>query len=143
MAGLFCSFSNFIMKALSNISPSKGIVAMQSINIVIVRPALLLVFFGTGVLSVAAVVVGWQDIGTGARTWGIIGGAVYILGCLGVTVAFNVPLNNKLALVNPDSEEGEKMWKIFLSQWVRWNHIRSLATLSSTTLLVMAVYYAN
>lgn len=143
MAGLFCSFSNFIMKSLSGISPSKGIAAMQSINIVIVRPVFLLFFFGTGVLSVAAVMLGWQDLGVGARTLGIIGGAVYILGCLGVTVAFNVPLNNKLALVNPDGEAGEKMWEIYLSQWVRWNHIRSLATLSSTTLLIMAVYYSN
>jgi uncharacterized membrane protein len=131
------------MKALSDISPPKGIAAMQSINIVIVKPAFLLVFFGTGVLCVAAVAVGWQDLGIGARTWGTIGGVVYILGCLGVTVAYNVPLNNRLAVVNPDSEEGEKMWKIYLSQWVRWNHVRSLVTLSSTTFLVVAVYYAN
>ena len=116
---------------------------MQSINIVIVRPVFLLFFFGTGVLIVAAMILGWQDLGVGARALGVIGGAVYILGCLGVTVAFNVPLNNKLALVNPEGEEGEKMWEIYLSQWVRWNHVRSLATLLSTTLLIMAVYYSN
>ncbi|MEQ9397337.1 anthrone oxygenase family protein [Haliea sp.] len=143
MAGLFCSFSNFIMKALSEIPPSKGIAAMQSINLVIVRPVFLLVFFGTGVLCVAAVLVGWQDLGVGARTLGIIGGAVYVLGCLGVTVVCNVPLNNRLAVVNSDSEEGERMWEIYLAQWVRWNHARSLATLSSTSLLVVAVCYAN
>ncbi len=143
IAGLFCSFSNFIMKALSSISPPEGIAAMQAINLVIVRPAFLIVFFGTGVACVAAMVAGWQDLGTGARTWGIIGGTVYILGSIGVTVAFNVPLNNKLAAVKPDSEEGTRMWDVYLLRWCWWNHIRSLATLVSTIFLIMAVYYAN
>ncbi|MEE8379786.1 MAG: anthrone oxygenase family protein [Gammaproteobacteria bacterium] len=143
MAGLFCSFSNFIMKALSTISAPEGIVAMQSINLIIVRPAFLVVFFGTGVASVAAVVMGWQEFGTGTRTWGIIGGAVYILGCLGVTVAINVPLNNKLAEVKPDSEEGARMWEIYLLRWTWWNHIRSLATMASTVFLIVAVFYVN
>ena len=143
MAGLFCSFSNFIMKALSGISPPEGIAAMQAINLVIVRPVLLIVFFGTGVASVAAVVAGWQDLGTAARTWGVIGGGVYVLGSIGVTVAVNVPLNNKLAVVKPDSEEGARMWDIYLSRWTWWNHIRSLATIASTIFLIAAVYYAN
>ncbi len=116
---------------------------MQSINLVIVRPAFLIVFFGTGVASVAAVMAGWQDLGTAARTWGVIGGGVYVLGSIGVTVAINVPLNNKLAAVKPDSEEGARMWDIYLSRWTWWNHIRSLATIASTIFLIVAVYYAN
>lgn len=143
MAGLFCSFSNFVMKALFNISPPKGIAAMQSINLVIVKPAFLLVFFGTGALCVAALIVGWQDLPSSARTWVIIGGTVYVIGCLGVTIAYNVPLNNRLAMVNPESDEGKEMWDIYLSKWTRWNHIRSLSTLASTTSLILAVYYVN
>ncbi len=143
MAGLFCSFSNFIMKALSCLSAPQGIAAMQSINLVIVRPAFLIVFFGTGIASVAAVVMGWQDLGIAARTWGIIGGGVYVLGSIGVTVAINVPLNNKLAAVKPDSEEGARMWKFYLARWTWWNHTRSLATMASTIFLIVAVYYAN
>ena len=142
IAGLFSSFSNFIMKALAKIPTSNGISAMQSINIVIVRPAFILVFFGTGVLSVVAVVWGWQELNIMARTFASLGAAVYIFGGLGVTMAFNVPLNNRLAQVLPDSKEGEKMWQLYLVKWVRWNHVRSLATIFSTLFLVMAVYYA-
>jgi len=108
-----------------------------------VRPAFLIVFLGTGVACVAAVVAGWQVLGTSARTWAIIGGAVYVLGSIGVTVVFNVPLNNKLAVVNPDSEEGARMWDSYLIQWTWWNHIRSFAALVSTILLIVAVYCAN
>lgn len=143
MAGLFCAFSSFIMKALSSISPPQGIAAMQAINLVIVRPGFLMVFFGTGVTSVAALIAGWQDFSTSALIWGTIGSAVYIVGSIGVTVAFNVPLNNKLAVAKPDSEEGARMWNTYLFRWTRWNHIRSLATLASTILLIVTVYCAN
>ncbi len=142
MAGLFSSFSNFIMKALAKIPPASGIAAMQSINIVIVRPAFLLVFFGTGVLSLVAVVLGWQELNSMGRLFSSMGAGIYILGSLGVTMAFNVPLNNRLAVIEPGSKEGEKMWQIYLVKWVRWNHVRSLATILSTLCLVLAVYYA-
>jgi len=143
MAGLFSAFSNFIMKSLSKVSSQSGISAMQSINIVIVRPAFLLVFFGTGVISLVAVVLGWQVFNMLACTFFCMGAATYILGCLGVTMAFNVPLNDRLAAVNPSSKEGGQMWQIYLVKWVFWNHVRSLATILSTLCLVLGLYYAN
>ena len=39
MAGLFCAFSNFVMKALASLPPDKGIAAMQSINVTIINYA--------------------------------------------------------------------------------------------------------
>ena len=143
MAGLFCSFSNFIMRSLAQISPASGICAMQSINIVIVRPVFLLVFFGTGMLSVVAMALGWQLLNSLALTLGCLGSGIYILGCLGVTMAFNVPLNNRLAVVLPDSKEGQVMWDLYLVKWVFWNHVRSLATILSTLCFAMALYYAG
>ncbi len=143
MAGLFSSFSNFIMKSLTKLTPESGISAMQSINIVIVRPAFILVFFGTGVLSILALVFGWQELNNMARLFGSMGSAMYILGGLGVTMAFNVPLNNRLAVVNAGSKEGEEMWQLYLIKWVFWNHLRSLATILSTLFLVLTVYCAT
>ena len=139
MAGLFCSFSNFIMKALALTPPPAGIRAMQSINEVIVRPAFLLVFLGTGVACALAVVFGWQQFGNAALAWAIAGGVVYVLGSIVVTIVFNVPLNNRLAAVDADSEAGAQMWQIYLVRWVRWNHVRSVATIVSTLLLIMAI----
>lgn len=143
MAGLFCSFSNFVMKALSEIPPPKGIAAMQSINRVIVRPAFLIVFLGTGFACALVVGLGWQQLRNAALAWAIVGGVVYVLGSIVVTIVFNVPLNNRLAAVDPESEEGAKMWEIYLVKWTRWNHVRSIATIVSTLLLILAVFRAN
>ena len=143
IAGLFCSFSNFIMQALSEIPPKKGISAMQSINLVIVKPAFLFVFLGTGVACALAIGFGWEQLGDTALVCAAAGGATYLLGSIVVTIAFNVPLNNRLAAVDPQSEEGAKMWEIYLLRWTRWNHVRSIATIISTLLLIVAVFYAE
>jgi len=78
MAGLFCSFSNFVMQALSKLPPPQGIAAMQSINIVIVRPAFLIVFFGTGVACALPLPFEWQHLDDGALTWAALGGALFL-----------------------------------------------------------------
>ena len=143
MCGLFYSFSDFIMKAFSRLPTANGIASMQSINLVIVKRSFLGVFFGTGVLVVLALVIGWNNMGDFARIFSIVGAMVYIIGCLGVTIAFNVPLNNRLAVVDPNSEEGEQVWNIYLVEWVKWNHVRSISTLLSTLALMMGLYSAN
>ena len=38
IAGLFCAFSSFLMKALASLPAANGIAAMQAINRFIVRP---------------------------------------------------------------------------------------------------------
>jgi uncharacterized membrane protein len=38
IAGVFFAFSNFVMNALSRLSPAQGIAAMQSINLTLTNP---------------------------------------------------------------------------------------------------------
>jgi uncharacterized membrane protein len=143
MAGLFCSFSSFIMQALSEIPHSSGIASMQAINRVIVKPSFLLAFWGTGLANLLAVGFGWQQLSNTALIWSIAGWVVYVTGILLVTIAFNIPLNNKLESVDPESMAGSKVWESYLIIWVRWNHVRSIATIVSTLCLIIAVLYAN
>ncbi|SHE54818.1 Uncharacterized membrane protein [Modicisalibacter ilicicola DSM 19980] len=143
IAGLFCVFSNFMMRALAQIPTPAGIAAMQSINRAIINPAFLLVFFGTGIASVLAIALGWRQLDTASLAWAIAGSAIYVIGGIGVTLVFNVPLNNRLAAVDPDGEEGAATWAMYLVTWVRWNHLRSVATLVSTLCSIVAVWLAN
>lgn len=143
MAGLFCSFSSFIMQALSEIPHSSGIAAMQAINRVIVKPSFLLVFWGTGLADALAVGFGWQQLNNTALIWSIAGGVIYVTGILFITIAFNIPLNNRLESVDPKSTEGSRVWETYLIIWVRWNHVRSIAAIASTLCLSIAVLYAN
>ena len=138
MAGLFSAFSSFMMKALSSLSDPSGINAMQAINRSIVRPSFLLIFFGTGVLCAAAVLLGWDALG-GSLPTAIAATVVYVLACIASTMVFNVPLNNQLDAVDPASEEGRALWTQYLSKWTAWNHVRAVATLTSTSLLAFTI----
>lgn len=143
MAGLFCAFSNFVMRALSKLPPTMAIEAMQSINLAIVRPAFLIVFLGTGVACALAFGLGWQHLSKDTLVYVSAGGAIYALGGIAVTIAFNVPLNNRLAAVDPESKGGANVWQVYLAKWTRWNHVRSIATIFSTILLILAVLHAK
>jgi uncharacterized membrane protein len=55
-----------------------------------------------------------------------------------VTVLFNVPLNNRLATVKPESAEGKAIWTHYLSVWTAWNHVRTVAPLAAMAAFILA-----
>ena len=137
MAGLFVSFSTFMMKALSSLERSEGVRAMQAINRLIVRPSFLLVFMGTALLSVISTYVSYGDV----EPWRYIAlsDGLYVVGCLLSTILFNVPLNDQLESVDSHADKELAFWDIYLVRWTRWNHVRSVATVLSTALLACAL----
>ena len=54
VGGIFFGFSSFIMKALAAVPSAEGIGAMQSINVIVINPSFMGVFFGTAILSLVA-----------------------------------------------------------------------------------------
>jgi uncharacterized membrane protein len=56
-----------------------------------------------------------------------------------VTIVFNVPLNNRLASVTPDSAQGAGLWTHYLSTWTAWNHVRTVASLAAAACFIMAL----
>jgi uncharacterized membrane protein len=139
VAGLFFSFSATIMRALGAIPTPAGIAAMQSINRTIVAPPFLSVFFGTAMLSGALAVVSalrWSEPGAG---WLLIGAGFYLIGGIAVTMACNVPLNNALDRVAPDSVEGATLWHTYLLDWTRWNHWRTAACTGAMACFMLAL----
>lgn len=139
MAGLFFTFSVTVMAALSRLPVAEGVRAMQSINVVIVNPVFLAVFFGTAAgcaaLSVAAV-WRWQWPDSGCL---LAGGLLYLLGNLAVTVLRNVPMNNRLAAVDGNDVETAWLWRYYLSRWTAWNHVRTVTGLLATMFLSLGL----
>ena len=129
MAGLFFAFSTFVMQALGKSPAAVGIAAMQSINQTILKPIFILVFFGTALLSLSLVVLGGSDAGA---HWRQGAASLYVLGSIAITMVFNVPLNNRLAKVAPDSADGAALWAQYLNLWTRWNHERTIACTGAT-----------
>ena len=115
-----------------------GARAMQSINRVIVRTLFLPIFFLSSLASAAIVVLGLLVGGQSAWLM-VAGGLVYLLGMFGVTVAGNVPLNNRLDAADPASAEGQAIWRDYLVRWTRLNHIRTLACIVALVLAMLAL----
>ena len=125
MGGVFFAFSAFVMAALRRLPAAQGVAAMQSINVVAVTPLFMTALFGTALACVAAIVDGE-----------IAAGAVYLLGVIAVTIAYNVPRNNALASVDPGSAEAERLWARYLTEWTAANHVRTLSGLAAAALLI-------
>lgn len=139
IAGVFYAFSTFIMKALARLPPAGGIAAMQSINVAVLNPWFLGVFLGTALVCGGVIVMAvlrWNDAGAACL---LAGGALYLLGTFGVTMVFNVPRNNALAAVDPQSADGAAVWTRYLAEWVWWNHVRTAAAFAAMIAFILAL----
>jgi uncharacterized membrane protein len=67
------------------------------------------------------------------------GAALYLVGAIWVTMAFNVPLNNALAKADAGSEAGLALWQRYLRVWTAWNHVRTAAPLAAAALYIFAL----
>ncbi|MCW1914497.1 DUF1772 domain-containing protein [Luteolibacter sp. GHJ8] len=129
IGGVFFAFSTFIMKALARLPAPQGIAAMQSINIVVINPLFLGALFGTGLLCIAVLITGGGIHRYAALT--------YLIGTIGVTMFGNVPLNNRLAAIDPQAESSVLIWDHYIERWTRWNHLRTAAALAACAALLV------
>ncbi|MCH7691108.1 MAG: DUF1772 domain-containing protein [candidate division Zixibacteria bacterium] len=143
VAGVFFAFSTFVMRALGQLPESQGIAAMKAINVTVINPWFFLAFFGTGVLCLIVALLALGSTAGTHRAYLLAGCALYLLGCLLVTVAFNVPLNDQLASADPDSSGAAALWANYLSRWTFWNHVRTAASLAAAGFFTMAFRGVN
>jgi len=138
VGGIFFAFSGFVMAGLGRAGPVAGVTAMQQINITVINPLVFLFFLGTAAL--AAVLAVLALIFTEAGLPASVGAALYILGCIGVTGAFNVPLNNALARVEAGTPESDAVWAHYLRRWTFWNTVRTLACIAAAGFILSGAY---
>jgi uncharacterized membrane protein len=128
IGGAFFAFSSFVMKALSQLPSPEGVAAMQRINLVVLNPLFLGVFVGTAVLAGLCIVAGFFPWGEIRSLLLLSAGTSYLVGSFGVTAAFNVPRNERLARMGSSSAEAAEYWPIYLREWLFWNHVRTAAS---------------
>jgi uncharacterized membrane protein len=136
-AGVFFAFSTFVMPALARLQPSQGIAAMQSINITAINPLFMIALFGTAFICLflaIAVLFKWQQP---SAFYLLAGSLLYLIGTIAVTIAFNVPLNDALAVVKPNSTEGTTLWAKYLTNWAFWNHMRTISSLAAAAVFTI------
>jgi uncharacterized membrane protein len=139
IGGVFFAFSAFVMQALAQLPATQGAAAMQRINVVVLNRVFLGVFMGTALLSLGAVAASLLAWTVPRSPWLIAAGLLYLVGCFGVTVAFNVPRNQRLAAMAADSTQAAAYWGVYVREWTLWNHVRTVASIASAACAAVAL----
>ncbi len=138
LAGMVYAFSSAVMKALGRLPAAQGIAAMQSINTTVINPWFLGAFFGPVPICIAVGILSALEWEEPTVFFQLAGSFLYLVGAVLVTIAFNVPRNDALAAVDPDSSDGENYWRRYLVEWTTWNHVRTVAALAAAASLTIA-----
>jgi uncharacterized membrane protein len=139
-AGLFFAFSIAVMPGLRRTGDRAMIEAMQGINAAILNPFFALVFIGAPVAVLACVVL---HTSVGAASSAVWSGAALLCLLLALvsTFAVNVPRNNALDREGPAERIADPVAvrTAFEPVWVRWNNVRTLASLVALVCVVAAL----
>jgi uncharacterized membrane protein len=136
MAGLFYSFQWLTMPGLNAAEPVAAVRSMQAINLAVRNVFFMFAFFGPLVLGAIAAMLylgSWRTA-PALLTWA--GFLAYALGAFGITMMFNIPLNNQLAAASPTAANAAEIWRAFYDPWMFWNLVRTI--FSVVTLLLFA-----
>lgn len=138
-AGVFFSFSTFTMSGLKRLDPAAGAAAMQEINREAPKAPLMSLFFGTALVSTALMVDALGNLDEVAARYQVAAGVLFLVGVIMLTGMYHVPRNNKLDRLDPASSHGQRYWEIYRHQWVRMNHVRTIAPALAAVLLAISL----
>jgi uncharacterized membrane protein len=100
---------------------------MQVINREVFRRVFMALFLGMAAVSLAIAGYGVANLTHPAGALILAAGLVYLIGSFGVTVYFNVPMNEALAGMNL-YEDATRAYRTgtYLPRWTFWNTVRTL-----------------
>jgi uncharacterized membrane protein len=139
VGGVFFAFSAFVMRALAEQPAAHGVAVMQRINVTVITPLFIGSFLGAlPLLAMAAYAARVAGHGQ-SFLWLSASFTIYLAGSVIVTVLFNVPRNNKLAMLHARSDEAAGYWPVYVRQWLFWNHVRCVASLAAAAAAASAL----
>lgn len=140
VGGIFIAFSDFIMRSLARTSGTGGVEAMQVINREVFRWVFMVLFLGLAPVSLGIAAYGLMTVGGSTGSLVALAGLTYFIGCFGVTVFFNVPLNERLARMSLADASTNAFWQeTYVPSWTRWNSVRGTACIVAAALMLTAV----
>ena len=139
-AGLFLTFSDFLMRSFQLSEDRAGVEVMQVLNREIFRSLTIVLLFGnipvSAFLAVYAYVEGFYPL---AHFLGA-GAVSYFFGVLIVSYVVNVPMNETLDPMDRASEKTTAYWReSYVARWVHWNWIRALAAITTSVCFLVGL----
>jgi uncharacterized membrane protein len=62
---------------------------------------------------------------------------LYVAGIV-LTVAYHVPRNDALALLDPAEPRSAEAWSRYLHNWTAWNHVRTVTSIGGAVALLVS-----
>lgn len=140
VSGFFYAYHCSVMVGFAAADPAVAIAAMQAINATVRNATFAFSFFGTLGFGLLASLLAF---GSPRRrySWAIWAGTLlYLTGGFGVTMIFNVPLNEALAPVRPDPDAANAIWQAYAAPWRFWNGVRAIASIFSLAAFAWALW---
>ena len=138
IGGVFSAFSEFIMAGLLRAAPAGGIEAMQQINRTVIKTQFVAGLILIAPLSIVFALYAQMQLDGLARTALIAAPIIYVPSVFLMTIFGNVPMNNRLDHLDAKTFEAETYWIRYGRVWTRLNHIRSLGSVLTSVIYLMA-----
>jgi len=143
VAGLLFAFAAVIMPGIGRLDAGAFLKAFQAIDRVIQnnQPLFVGAWVGSVLSLITAAALGVWTLGGADRALFIVAALLYLVGVQLPTIAINVPLNNTIQTLDPDSMNEATRGharEAFERRWNRWNIIRTAcASLASVLLMLL------
>jgi uncharacterized membrane protein len=140
MAGFFYAFSVLVMPGLRETDQLSALASMQEINRAVDGNAFFGIgFFGAAILLFANAVLALVKGRDFPNMLVLTGAVTYLIGVFGVTVAFNVPMNDDLDLLDPADPANRVKMRTYIDDWSMWNDVRTVASLVAFAMFAVAL----
>lgn len=141
LAGVFQSFSDFVMRGLLRAAPAGGIESMQQLNRTVFRSFFITSFLAMVPISIAFAIYAWFALDGLAMKLIIAAALIYVPLVFIFTAAGNVPMNEKLDKMAPTSPEAFEYWSIYGRVWTRWNTLRTFGSIATAGCYLLAAMH--
>ena len=139
VGGVFQSFSDFVMRGLNQAGPEASAAGMIGLNRTVYRSAFLVMLLALAPAGIGFAVYGFFYVGGTAKVLLIAASVIYVVSVFLVTVAGNVPRNEKL-----DRLEGQgaaDYWPTYFREWTQLNHARTFGSIGAAICYLLAAVH--
>lgn len=131
IAGVFLSFSDFVMRGLAQAPAGAGAAGMIGLNRTVYKSVFMALLMGFVPVSIALAMLAVAHLDGPAMAFALGGAILYLFGVLAVTGLGNVPMNQRLDGLSQRNAELTDYWVEYAGRWTRLNHIRTAASAST------------
>jgi uncharacterized membrane protein len=143
LAGLFYGYDCSIIKGLGKLQDEIYLQSFQSINKVIQNPYFFISFMGNLLVLPMASWLSYKNSNSATFYLFLSASLVYFVGVFGITMFYNVPLNERLAnfsISTSTESEISEMRTVFENDWNKYHKIRTIASIVAFSLTILSVW---